>query len=237
MPPLTIPQNRGPDPTAGRVAMIEAVHQPIYSAIALEGAGGVQLPFEVKAFTYTVGQRVPGAGTGAVTPATIHHTNMEEAGAMPFPKVFEFVSFHQVVAQLDAVLTAPLTPTAAAATDAAELFRTVQTLFWGTSVVLHVGEKDYLKGAPAFMTPANVGIGGIAAVDADDQATAQHQQVVAVNGAGRAWEFDPYRIFLPSQQQFHAAFRCPTAAALRPTLVVDVLIYFIAHGVVGREVM
>ncbi len=233
MTELTVPQSRVEVPLAGNV-LLEVVHQPLYSAGAFAAAA---LPFTVELFSYRIGQDVPGAGAGVVA-STINHTNMTQAGTLAKPKVCEFRQIREVVSMLDDALTEPMTVTAAAMGAATSfLWANVQLFFWGSTVRFHVGEKDYLEGVPAFLVPGNVGIGGIAAVDADDQATGQVQQVVCPNGAGRVFDLEPYAVFLPSQQQFFAEIRAPQLAANRPVLPATAIVYLIADCVIGREVM
>lgn len=233
MTELTVPQSRIEVPLSGNV-LLEVVHQPLYSAAAFAAAS---LPFSVELFSYRIGTNVPGAGAGVVA-STINHTNMTQAGTLAKPKVCEFRQIREVVSMLDAALTTPVTGTAGtAAASLSNLWDLVQLFFWGSTVRFHVGEKDYLEGVPAFLVPGNVGIGGISSVSADDQATAQRQQVVCPNGAGRVFDLEPYAVFLPSQQQFFAEIRSPQLAVNRPVLPAEAIVYLIADAVVGREVM
>ena len=232
MTQLEVPQNRVDVPMRAD-ALLEVIHQPLYSAAAF--LNGVIIPFSTEVFSYRIGQVVPGAGAGAIA-STINHTNMTQAGTLSHPKVGEFRSVRQVMCQLTAPLTTPITPTFdATPPEPGFIFELVQQFFWGTTLRFHVGEKDYLEGVPSFLVPGNVGIGGVAAVSADDQADAEQQQVVLPNGAGRTFDLEPYAVFLPSQQQFFAQIRAPQP--IPPTPGVDCLVWVIIDSVIGREVM
>lgn len=233
MSSLSVPQSRVDVPTRAD-AVLEVIQQPLYSCAGFVAGSAIQFSTEV--FSYRIGQNVPG-NIGAVA-STINHTNMTQAGTLAVPKVYEFRAIRQVVSQLvGAALTTVMTVTNdSTPMEPNSLWQNTLFMFWGTSLKFHVGEKDYLEGVPSFLTPGNVGIGGVAALASDDQADAEQQQVVCVNGAGRAFNFEPYAIFLPSQQQFFAQIRAtqptpPTVSAA------DTLVYVIADGVLGREVM
>ena len=217
--------NRGPAPDLG-VPLLEVVTQPLYSAIAFDGA---ILPNEVRAFQYQIGDTVAGAGTGAIA-ATLLHTNMEQAGALSTPKVFEVFGVRMVVGNIDAPLTVG-TPQPATIADPAMLEDT-QRLFGGVHIALHVGTKDYVSG-PAWLFPGNCGIGGLSASGIFDTVALEQIQMQAVQGQGKYMGLNPYTVFIPSQQSFHVKVRSPQTTT--PTVSTDRTIWIMLDGRIGRE--
>lgn len=230
LPPVT---SRGPAPDPG-APLLEVITQPLYSAMAIANA---LFPAELRAFNYQLGDTVVGAGDAAVG-ASYYHTNMEVAGALATPKVFEVTGIRFIFSNLDHNTggnpalgqTHPAIP--AAGTDAV-LHDDMLRLFWGIHFSLHVGTKDYMS-APLWAIPGNCGLSGYAALAHDDGAAPEQHLITAVQGAGKYCSLQPYTVFIPSQQSFHTKLRGPQVTP--PTLVGnDSLAWIMLDGRLGRE--
>lgn len=220
--------NRGPAPALG-TPLLEVIRQPLYSAIALDAA---VIPSETRFFQYQIGDTIAGAGAGAVA-ATQYATNMEVSGALATPKIFEIFGIRLVMSNITAPGTAaPTHPAVPADATNADLHDDMHRVFWGTHFSLHIGTKDYIS-APSWCVPGNAGLSGYAAAGADDGAAAEQHLIQAVQGTGKYLALDPYTIFIPSQQSFHAKLRAPQATT--PTLALARLVWCMLDGRLGRE--
>ncbi len=220
-------QNRGPAPDPG-APLLEIITQPLYSAIAFDGAA---IPNESRAFQYQIGDTVAGAGTGAIA-STLLHTNMEVGGALATPKVFEISGVRIVVANMEAALAVGQGHPAANSADDPDMLEDVQKIVHGTHLAIHVGTKDYAAG-PSFLFPGNCGLGGMAGVASFDTVAIEQPTIQVAQGMGKYMSLQPYTIFIPSQQSFHAKLRAPQAGP--PTLVVDRTVWIVLDGRLGRE--
>ena len=229
-PILAVPQTRGSPPAAAlALPMLEVVHQPIYSAIALDAA---IIPAETRFFNYAIGDVVTGAGIGATVSGDIH-TSQEIASALPTPKVFECRGIRLVMADMSADLLTVLQTANPVPLAPNTTLDTLKLIYWGTDFRWHIGNKDYLT-VPTSFVPANVGIGGVAGQDATDLPALDQRQIVAVQGGGKYFTFQPFPLFIPSQQVYFGELRGSQVTA--PTLAVAALVWCIIDGVQGREV-
>lgn len=217
--------NRGPAPDPG-APLLEVIAQPLYSAIGLAAAA---IPNETRAFQYQIGDTVAGTGGGA---STLLHTNMEVSGALATPKVFEVTGMRLVISNLDAASTAGATHPADDSASNPLLLEDVQRLVHGTHLALHVGTKDYAAG-PSWLFPGNCGLNGLASITAMDTDTATQAEILAVQGMGKYYSLNPYTVFIPSQQSFHAKLRATQASP--PTLISTRLVWVVLDGRLGRE--
>jgi len=231
-PVLSVPQNRGETPEALMGApLLEVIHQGLYSSIALDAA---VIPAELRFFGYQIGDPVPGAGAGVQTAVNIH-TNMEIAGALATPKVFEVRGIRVYVSQMNADLTTTTGVVNPVALGAASLLDDMQRIFWGTDFRWHIGNKDYLT-VPTHGVPPNVNLAGNASIDAASTAALDVRRILTAQGVGKYYSCAPYPTFIPSQQSFFAQLRATQLAANRPVLDVAHLVYCMLDGVLGREV-
>lgn len=214
---------------------LEFVHWPLYSAVAFDAAA---IPRETQAFGYTRGGQVAGAGAGAIGNATIMHTNMEVPSAVPGPRIF-LVHGIRLIANPLSIGATPALSDASVGTTANRLDQVddLTLLYQALAIEFSIGLKVYAQG-PAWMFPANVGIGGLAAigVEADpDGASAVMASRVAVHTAGRGWSHHAgKKPALWNTQPFKFRLLCDWTT--NPTLVDTRLLYAVLDGVYGREI-
>lgn len=230
---LERPDSRGVSPMSQMgEPLLEVIQQPIYSSVAFNNA---LMPNEVRFFQFQVGDVVPGAGLGAVV-SSFYHTNMEQAGVLAQPKVFEVQGIRLVLSNLNGAGTEVLQrhPAAPGAAVQADLLEDMQRLFWGTLFTFHVGTKDYLV-APSWLVPGNAGISGFHDVGHDDGAAPEVHVTTAIQGAGKYYSTQPYTPFIPPQQSFFASIRTPQATAPTIASATDLLLWCMLDGRLGRE--
>lgn len=221
----------------GARPVLEQIHQPLYSAVALDNAAA--LPRQVQFFNYAIGQNVTGAGGGVVS-STAFHTNMQTVGFLSQPKQFTCSGVRLRMASLDYALAgaAPAlsdpTMTAAAPTDD-DLLEDLLGLLYSGIFRFTVGPKVYTE-VPAYQVPANSGIGGVTGVAIADgtAATSRTQRRSAQHGGGRYYRFPMYPVLISAQQSFSCELIFPWATNL--TLNDDRYVWAVLDGILSREV-
>jgi len=214
---------------------LEQIHTPLFSAIALDGT---TIPSEVTAFNYNVGGTVSGAGGGAVTPATIFHTNLEQGNTLSAPKVFTCYAVRTFLSPLDYTANAPTLadPSNATARSNDDALDDALILYYSTVLTVSVGPKDYVR-SPLFLVPGNESFAGIAHAHGQAGAAATQQYRLSSPGSvGKLWTLNTYPFVISPQQTFNAVLR-NTGWTTVPGLVDDKLLFVILDGVLSREVL
>lgn len=225
----TIRPTRLVAPPQGR-SLLEMLHWPMYSAVALNAAA---IPRSVQFFTYSLGQTVSGAGTGAVV-ATRFHTSMETPSFLAAPKTFtvEGVRLHMPPLAYAASPTVQDTVGAAIAADLA--FDDLMLLVGSSAFRFSVGPKDYVQG-PLFALPGCYGVSGIGATSiSSTNAASIFQRRTAVHSSGREFRMRTWPVLIANQQQFAAELL--NQWTTNPTLAGQRLLFCILDGLLGREV-
>lgn len=236
---------RTPHP-AFNLAVVEPIHQPLYSAHQLraesDAGAPLTLPSEALMFTYPVGGAL--AGNAGVT-ATKLHTNMDAPGFLPTPKLFLVTGIRIIVSELTADLKEELDDTncwqESTATEASggncpesDLLEDLLKIIYGGYIRFFVGTKDYFSG-PTFFTPGNTGVGGVSSTAlASGAATLYYgKQNNTFHGIGRYFALDRYPILVYPQQNFTLSINFPQP--IRPSLNADRIIWGVLDGILGRE--
>ena len=229
-------------------AKVEPIHQPLYSAHYFQD--GQAVPNEASFFGYAVGGNV--AGDQSRT-ATLLETNMQQAGALPTPKLFLVEGIRIIPSQGKATgkrdsspdylkdviddtnLLSKGTASASAASPDVDNLEDLVRLIYGSYFKFFVGTKDYLQ-IPTFGVPGNCGIEGEIATALTGGATSTvfGKQVAAVHSVGKYFSLPEYRILIPSQQNFAASLNFPQETT--PTINGGRLVYCFLDGILGREV-
>lgn len=223
-----------PPQLSGR-PMLENVAFPLYSAAALDNA---TIPAELNFFGYAKGQNVPGAGDGSATPSTLWHTNMETPGALAQPKVFTVQGIRICMAPfaIGASNAPALSDVSFGNTNIdQDLFEDVLLFLWSTVLRFQVGPKVYAH-HPSWFFPANVGIGGVAAVSSDNGTAANTAQLnaTAVHCVGQYFGLPTYPVVIAAQQSFSVQIGCSWAT--NPTINEDRIVHVFLDGTMSREV-
>ena len=220
-----------PEQFGGGGALLESLHQPLYSMIAYDAAA---LPAEVTAFSYGIGGTVAGAGAGALAGATEINTNLEVSRALSNPRMHLVTAYRIVYPTITAPLTDVLDATnedpVAAASNAID---DLQFILWNSTFRFHVGTKDYVK-TPAVTVPGNFAAGGVAASAVASQAAATSENLTQGMGTtGQLFRLQHFPVLIPPQQTFFASMvaRAPT----NPTLLAARVLWIVLEGIHGRE--
>jgi hypothetical protein len=209
-------------------AKLEPIHQPLYSAGALDAAA---LPRELTVFQYAIGGTVAGAGAGAVL-ANLWHTNMVAQGLLPSPKLFQVQGIRVVFSQVNAVGTGLLDPTYSANPENTDAEDDYKLFHYGGCIKFFVGVKDYYTG-PLFLVPGNTGIDGFAAMAIGGTVQGFMRDNKA-HSAGKACLFPQFPILIPSQQNFNVSLQWLQAT---PATMIDTHMFWVVlDGIYGREV-
>ena len=221
--------------SGGSRPLLEQVHQPLYSAVALDNA---VLPAELNFFTYAKGQAVPGAGNASGGTSTLYHTNLESPGALPQPKVFTVsgIRLFMPVIAFSAAQTPALSDAAFGAAAAnANLLLDLQAIVTAGVLRMFVGPKDYAN-HPAFFFPSNTGFAGLSAQSQDNgtAATTGELDQTLPHVVGAYWGMPVYPVVIASQQTFGAQISFTWAT--NPTMVNDRILFCFLDGVLSREV-
>lgn len=217
-----------PHPAFAR-AKLEPIHQPLYSAGAIDNAA---LPRELLLFNYAVGGTVSGAGGGAVA-ANQWHTNLPSPNGLPMPKLFLVTGIRVIWSQMDAIGTSLLDPSYTQAAENTDSEDDFLAAWYGGFLRFFVGTKDYLV-APLFLTPGNTGIDGYAALAATAVNIANFARIDKAHSVGRYFALDKYPVLIPSQQNFFVSLNWPQATPA--TMIDEHLVWCVFDGIYGREV-
>ena len=241
IPQITVPNRRarGPAEFGDAQAYLETLHQPLYSAFDFNTGTA---PTTAALFGYAVGQQLAGAVAG--TNATLLHTNMQQQGTLPAPKLFLITGIRIVPVELDSGLTDPLDNTAGASNAAqtytgqdSNLLEDLLRLVYGSYLDLFIGNKSYLQ-VPTWFCPGNTGIDGVAAafgiVGASATNLSETQRFLTHHSAGKYFALAQYPIVLPNQQVFSLSLNFPQTS--RPAFGARRLVYGVLDGLLGREV-
>lgn len=215
---------------------LEFLRYNLYSSVALAGGGATPLPRQIECFNYLRGQTVPGAG-GAAIAATAYHTNMQAVRTLPKPKTFVLETLRTLIVPLDFASGSPAVTddTVGAANANLDQVDDITLITQALTLNFRIGEKDYVD-APLYMIPSNIGIAGVSAMAHANAAGVSTAQRVAINTAGRAWDFA--RRGRPPVLWNQQTFRCELSAlwATNPSPVDSLLLFVILGGILGREI-
>lgn len=207
---VNAPTRMGAPADMGALPKLEAIHEPIYSTLALDA--GVAPPNVNELFKYAQGETVAGAGNGAIT-ATDYHTSMLQGGSLPMPQFFRCVAARVMMAPLHVGAGGLFTRHAAgdpnvgsgAALQNSDLWDDFMGLFWSGSFEFTVGPKLYIRG-PLWLFPANVGVHGLTAMDLSVSGTnteaADWLRTLIPHTIGRVFDISTYPIRLWPNQTF-----------------------------------
>lgn len=246
IPPLAIEQPREFDvdlPGVDKRSLEFRDNVPLYSAVAIgPGASSLVIPSEVVAFNYAVGGTVSGTGYGAAIPANNWHTNMRIPRTLPSPEVFVIDRARLAMSPLSVTVSGsiyePGIDQDTAQTSASTSMSAIDLLYLMTTLHcrMEMEGKRYID-APAFMLPANVGLGGVSEVSASTtNAAVVLKRNVAMHWAGEGWRFsDSVPPILTSQTvlDFRVQYQHPGTALL---LQADRYLHVILQGTHGRAV-
>lgn len=238
-PEMAVRPRRFASPFAGQRAKLEPIHQPLYSCYLFDSA---LVNSDALMFQYAVGGSVA-TNISTATVATTLHTNLPAAGFLPTPKVFLVTGIRIIPVELTSGLITPIDDSAAASSAAVTWtgqdingLEDLQRLIYGSYVRFFVGTKDYLI-APTWITPANTGIAGDAAVAMQAGSTpvntGEFQRITTFHSMGRYFGLDRYPVLIPSQQNFFLSLNFPQNT--RPTLGATRPVYGVLDGILGRE--
>jgi len=232
MTQLEVMPRRFAAPAAG-TPRLEMIHQPLYSAVAIDNAAAI--PRSTFFFNYAIGNTVSGAGGGARA-ATLFETNLEVASFLSAPKLFTVHAVRLILSPLNYTAGAPATADGSQGTadENNDQLDDAQLIRFSCALRFFVGPKDYIK-APIFLMPENTGLGGLGVTSISSAAdTLQFTNNVAVHFAGKSWTMPTYPVLIANQQNFGAEL--VNQWTTNPTTNDDKLLWCVLDGVLGREV-
>lgn len=211
---------------------VEPIHQPLYSAAALDAAA---LPNRLRFFTYQLGQPVSGAGAGVVN-STKWHTNMEATGQLANPKLMLVTGVRIMLSQVNALGTGLLDNSYTTIAENNDQDDDFKLLWYGGDFVFHVGTKDYMEGPLPFF-PGNTGLEGYAAIAASGIGPAAGLLSLfrkeSIYPSGKYFSLPQYSILIPPLQSFYAEIHWQQAT---PATMIDThLLWVVLDGVFSRE--
>lgn len=192
----------------------ESVRQPLYSSAGVSNAA---LPNVTPFFGYGRGANVPGVGNAAGVPSTLFHTNMEQAGVLESPKKFRCDGVRLYMPPLafnSSNVPAISDPSFGTAAVDDELLEDWLTVLYSTVLWLQIGQKTMIE-HPSWFLPANVGVGGLAAVSQDNgtAATTGSLNVCIPHSIGKSMDFRVAPFLIDqSQQTIRCELRAPISS-------------------------